>query len=184
MPLSAPAPREPLHTRRLTVRGYRRDDGLWDIEGHLRDTKAYAFENSHRGEVAAGEPVHEMWLRLTLDDSLRIHDVEAVTDHGPYRPCVDATASFASLKGLRVGPGWNRRVRETTGGVKGCTHINEMLAQIATTAFQTLYSSRGRKGAIAARGEQAKPPLVNTCYAWAADGEVVREFMPEKYTGA
>jgi len=187
MPPSAPDPREPLHTCRLEIRGYHRDDGLWDIEGHLVDTKVYAFENSHRGEVAAGEPVHEMWLRLTLDGGLTIRGVEAVTDHGPFRPCPDATANFAKLEGLRIGPGWNRAVRERTGGVKGCTHLNEMLAQMATTAFQTLYSTKRRNGDATesrAKGETASPPLLNSCHAFAADGEVVKEFWPEKYTGA
>jgi hypothetical protein len=44
MPLSTSADREPLHTRSITCRGYRRADGLWDIEGHLRDVKDYSFQ--------------------------------------------------------------------------------------------------------------------------------------------
>ena len=39
MPLSPAAPREHIHTRTVTCRGYRRKDGLWDIEGHLVDVK-------------------------------------------------------------------------------------------------------------------------------------------------
>ena len=45
MPLSPPAPREPIHTRAIDLRGYRREDGLWDIEGHLTDVKCYDFES-------------------------------------------------------------------------------------------------------------------------------------------
>ncbi len=38
MPLSPPAAsREHIHTRVVECRGYRRDDGLWDIEGHITD---------------------------------------------------------------------------------------------------------------------------------------------------
>src|SRR3954451_8363882 len=44
MPLSPPAPREMLHRRAIDIRGWRRDDGLYDIEAHLLDTKAYPFE--------------------------------------------------------------------------------------------------------------------------------------------
>ena len=65
MPLSSPVAREPIHTRRIECRGYRRADGLWDIEGHLVDTKAYAFMNRHRGEVKAGEPVR--WSDVAFD---------------------------------------------------------------------------------------------------------------------
>jgi Protein of unknown function (DUF2889). len=35
MPLSEPVDREPRHARRVTCDGYRRADGLWDIEAHL-----------------------------------------------------------------------------------------------------------------------------------------------------
>ena len=63
MPLSPPQPREHMHTRDITCTGYRRADGLWDIEGHLTDTKTYAFTNDERGEVPPGVPVHEMRIR-------------------------------------------------------------------------------------------------------------------------
>ena len=67
MTLPPPAAREPLHTRRVECRGYRRTDGLWDIEGHLVDTKAYPFANSFRGELTPGEPLHAYLLRDTHD---------------------------------------------------------------------------------------------------------------------
>ena len=57
MPLDPPAERERLHTRRYEFDGYRRADGLWDIEGHMTDTKTYTFKNDYRGEVLAGEPL-------------------------------------------------------------------------------------------------------------------------------
>ena len=59
---------------------------LWDIEGRLVDTKAYPFENSFRGETRR-RALHEMWLRLTVDDALLVRDVVAVTDAGPYAVC-------------------------------------------------------------------------------------------------
>ena len=31
--------REPLHRRSIEIHGYKRDDGLYDVEGHLVDTK-------------------------------------------------------------------------------------------------------------------------------------------------
>lgn len=180
MTLSAPVEREHLHTRRIEARGYRRRDGLWDIEGHLSDTKTYAFANEWRGEIAAGEPVHDMWIRLTLDDDFVVRDVEAVTDAGPFRLCPDIAPAFAAVKGLRVGPGWGRRVRELLGGVHGCTHLVEMLGALATVAFQTLYPVRERRPAQA----NERPPHLDSCHALASDGEVVRRFWPRFYTGA
>jgi Protein of unknown function (DUF2889) len=40
MPLPASVPRDELHLRRIELRGYRRHDGLYDIEAHMVDTKA------------------------------------------------------------------------------------------------------------------------------------------------
>jgi hypothetical protein len=51
MPLSSPQPREHFHTRTIDCKGYRRDDGLWDIEGHLEDNKSYGYENNQRGQL-------------------------------------------------------------------------------------------------------------------------------------
>ena len=124
MPLSPPAPREHLHTRTVTCRGYRREDGLWDIEGHLVDVKSYDFDNHHRGEVKAGEPVHEMWLRLSIDDDMHIKAAEAATDHAPYAMCPDITPRFALLEGLRIGPGFHREVQKRVGGVRGCRDVD------------------------------------------------------------
>ena len=76
-----------MHTRRIECVGYHREDGLWDIEGHLTDTKPYRFPNENRGHILAGEPVHHMWLRLSMTDSFEIKEVEAVTDAAPYAIC-------------------------------------------------------------------------------------------------
>lgn len=180
MSLPPPVPREPLHTRRVECRGYRRADGLWDIEGHLVDTKAYPFANSFRGELAPGEPLHEMWLRLTLDDALQVQDVVAVTAAGPYAICPAINAAFGQLKGLTIGKGWRREVLARVGGVRGCTHLVELLWPMATAAYQTIYPVLARERPSA---ETRPPAHLDTCHALARDGEVVREHHPRWYTG-
>lgn len=185
MPLSKPAPREHMHTRTVTCRGYRREDGLWDVEGHLVDTKTYAFDNAYRGTVEAGTPVHEMWLRLTLDDRLVVQEAEAVTEHGPFRICPDVTPNFRRLAGLRIAPGWNRRVRQLLGGTEGCTHLVELLGPMATTAYQTMAGKRRRERQEdkAAERPAKRPFIIDSCHAWASDGDVVKAEFPAFYTG-
>ncbi len=182
MPLSPPAPREVLHDRRIECAGYHREDGLWDIEGHIVDTKPFDFETSFRGAVTAGTPVHEMWIRLTIDDRMEVQAVETSTAYGPFPTCADITPAFAALEGLKIGPGWNRKVRERLGGAKGCTHIVELLSQVATVAYQTMYSRAGRER----RQESPKrrPLHIGTCHALRSDGEVVKEIWPDYYTGS
>jgi len=180
MPLTQPAPRNKIHDRLIECEGFQREDGLWDIEGHLVDTKTYSFSNSHRGEVPAGQPVHEMWLRIRIDDELLIHDVEAAMDYHPYRICPRITVNFQRLKGLKIGRGFRRKVAERVGHVEGCVHLQELLGPMATTAFQTLAGHRYRS---AQQDPDYRPAFLNTCHAHASDSEVILEFWPRWYTG-
>ena len=185
MPLSEPPPRERIHSRTIECRGYRRADGLWDIEGHLIDRKTYSFENRWRGTVEAGAPVHEMWLRLTIDEDMVVHRAEAATDHAPYRICAAITPQFERLKGERIGPGWNLRVRKLLGGVHGCTHHVELLGPLATVAYQTLVGQRKKRRADGKPGGAPKKPrIIDSCHAYASDGPVVKEAWPEFYSGS
>lgn len=186
--LSDPAPRELLHLRDISLRGYQRADGLFDIEAHLTDTKTYGFPNVDRGgRIEAGEPLHEMRIRLTVDEHMTITACEAATLYGPHRMCPDITPNFARLAGLRIGAGFLKAARERVGGVHGCTHLVELLGQLGTTAFQTLYAIRAKRAKEAARDGtlSSRPPaLLNTCHAYATDSPVVAARWPEYYTGA
>ena len=139
MPLSTvDVDREPIHTRAIECRSFRRSDGLWDIEGHLTDVKAYPFSNEFRGEIKPGDPLHDMWIRLTVDREFIVQQIEVHTDSGPYEMCPAILPNFQKLSGLKIGPGWNRRVRESLGGARGCAHLVDMLKPIATVAFHTV----------------------------------------------
>jgi hypothetical protein len=181
MPLSEPPEREHIHTRDISCRGFRREDGLWDIEGRLVDTKRYAFDNRFRGEVAAGAPVHEMWLRITVDDALEIKDIEAVTEpgHHPFATCAEITPDYRKMVGTKIRPGWTRTVRERLGAERGCTHQTRLLQEIAVVAIQTVYPVLSRERNLDS-GDR-RPPHIDTCHALRADGEVVREMYPRWY---
>lgn len=188
MPLS-PAPlRQHIHTRQLECRGYRRTDGLWDIEGHLVDIKTYGFDSDYRGRVEAGDPVHEMWIRLTVDDDLIVRAVEAVTDKSPFPVCPAITPNFARLEGLSIRPGFLSKVRERLGGIEGCTHLVELMGPIATTAYQTIYPYRRRlshaEGDAPPQPPKERPRLIGTCHAFRSDGEIVKRLWPDYYTGS
>ncbi len=191
MPLSPSIPKEHIHTRRIDCCGYLREDGLWDIEGHLVDTKSYSFSNRDRGEIAPGEPVHEMWLRITVDDDMLIHKAEAATDYGPFHICPAITPAFRRLEGLVIGAGFRRAVRERLGGIKGCTHLVELAYSLGTAAFQTMagrHNEKGGDGDAKTKGDGTNSPksarFIDTCHALAADSPVIKEHWPEHYTGS
>lgn len=182
MPLPQPTAREPIHTRRYSFEAFRRTDGLWDIDAHLVDTKAYAFDNEHRGRVEPGEPLHGMWLRLTIDEDFRVRDIEAVTDFAPYAICPAITPNFKKVIGLSIVAGWRFKVREVLGGTEGCTHLVEMLSALGTVAYQALYPVRAARE-NAPSDPSRRPPLLDSCHAFASDSPVVRKEWPAFYTG-
>jgi hypothetical protein len=190
--LSTPAPREAQHFRDYQFGGYRRADGLFDIEGRMTDRKSYSFPNDWRGTVAEGEPIHDMRIRLTLDEQFVIREVECVTAAGPYEICPAITPAFDALKGERVGRGWSRILRDKFGGRHGCVHHVEMLRAMATVAFQTLYGWQERRKREAGLSKSEGPPnhdttggrkpgFIDSCHALASDGEVVRTQFPQFY---
>jgi hypothetical protein len=182
MPLSPPAARDHLHHRRHEFHGYRRDDGLWDVEGRITDVKSYGFANYDRDYVAAGEPLHDMEVRLTLGDDFVVRDIEAVTNAGPFNTCPAIAANYRKLIGKRMGAGWRRSVREAMGGTEGCTHISELLGSMATVAFQTIYPTLASEGKLKSVPGQ-RPPLINSCHAFRSDGPVVAREWPAFYDG-
>lgn len=183
-------PRKLLHTRSVTCRGFEREDGLWDIEGHMHDVKAVDMLHSDGSlRLAAGRPLHDMALRITIDDEMRIVDAEAITNHAPQRACPEAAYAYGRLKGLTIGAGFTTLVKARFKGVQGCTHLTELLGPMATTAYQTLFAVLEQrwcqKAATAQPGDQQgpRPPLVDSCHALRSDGEVVRMRWPGHFTG-
>jgi hypothetical protein len=179
MPLSPPAQRDLLHLRDIAIRGFLRADGLIDIEARLTDTKTYSFGNHDRGRIGAGEALHGMGLRVTIDQSLCVISAEAAMDYTPHNVCPGVAPNFARLAGLTIGKGFWKGATERLGGPAGCTHLRELLQQVATVAIQTMFSVRAHKDAREGTAERIdwKVPtfLVNTCFAYAEDGPLVQQ---------
>ena len=122
MPLPpAPVAREHAHTRSVTCRAYQREDGLFDVEGRMTDTKPYDIDNRDRGgQIKAGEAIHDMSIRLTIDLDFNIHQVEAVIDHSPFNICPIIAERFKRLEGEQIAAGWNSKVK--TIEIDGANH--------------------------------------------------------------
>ncbi len=172
MPLPSPSPRTPMHTRRTTFRGYARDDGCWDIEGELIDTKPHTFEIEGEGRWEPEQAIHHMHVRLTLDEGMVIRDVAVAMDSFPHAPCPQAQAPMQRLIGESLGRGWRQTVMRHLAGVQGCTHLRELLFAMATAAFQS-------RSASFAPPEDGSPPMhLGQCLAWDFNGPVVERVYP------
>ena len=189
MPLPAPTPREKLHNRSIVCEGFRRADGLWDIEACMIDTKTYAYHNRDRGEVKAGEPVHEMWLRLTLDLDMTIIQAHAEMEYSPFNLCRGARGVMKELEGLQIKSGWLRQARARIGRRESCTHLFELLGPLSTTAYQTMHTAleKRRTGGAPRPGapdaKRERPRIIDQCYSLASDSPIVKLEWPEFYTG-
>lgn len=160
------------HRRTITLDGYAREDGLYDIEAEMTDVKSHSFPSRAHGEIKKGQPLHHMKVSLTLSEKMEVIDASAVTLAGPYHECPQGANAISGLIGAKIQPGWKKIVRTAIGGRQGCTHITELMGPMATVAFQTIYgerAKRAREQAAENPDATAAPPqmagLLNSCHA-------------------
>lgn len=180
MPLpDPPCARSASHTRTITVRSYARDDGLWDLEGHLTDIWPHPVPVAG-GTLPPQQAMHEMWLRLTVDPSATIVAAEAVTDAGPYgSACGTIAPDYAQLVGVRIGRGYRDAIRRLFGRTAGCTHMNELANAMGSAAMQALWEVM-KPGA----DSDQPPPHIDGCHALKSDGPQVARFYPRWFRSA
>lgn len=169
--------RRPLHLRRIHCEGFERDDGLIDLEGTLIDTKPIPLALVSR-VVPAGEPIHQMRVRLTIDRERRIVDARAFSEETPYPDCREVEAAYRQLVGLCIEPGFTQQVKRLFRGTAGCTHMTELLPALASTAFQVLWANGNFEGADEPGSGRRTSPL-GGCHALRLDGRVVRTYFAD-----
>lgn len=180
MALSAPAPRRARHTRTIVCDGFQRDDGLWDIEARIIDTKAYRYREPERDLIESGGHVHNMAVRLTVDATYVVRAVEIEMAAHPYASCLGAPPAYQGLVGKSIGPGWRKTVQAHVGGVLGCTHVRELLFPMATVAFQTITGWPEDDGSGKAPLVADEPTaFLNGCKAWDQSGAMVAKLYPK-----
>lgn len=174
MPLSPPsAGRQRVHVRRIELEGFRRDDGLLELEASLVDVKDVDYVIAS-GLRPAGEPVHLMRIRVTLDPAFTIVDAEACSESVPYPGGCDTIAPvYRQLIGLNLVRGFRKTVGEMFADVRGCTHISELLLSLPTAAIQTFATFRRDN-----EDSGEKPFQLDRCHALETSTETVRRYYP------
>jgi Protein of unknown function (DUF2889) len=143
-----------MHTRSVECEGFLRADGLWEVEAWLRDTKPFTQRaDRFRGELKPGEPVHDIGLRLAIDDSMTIREAEAMMRATPYPTCIEVEPILQRLIGERVGPGWREWVRRKIGEGRDTLENQQRLGE--------------------------RPFFIGGCHSWRTDGPVVAAMFPQ-----
>jgi hypothetical protein len=176
--------KELVHTRQIICRGFRRKDGLWQIEASVADEKGQVVPFRSRPDVLPGELIHHLSLCVVIDDDYQIRDVAAQTMAAPWPVCTDVAADYRKLIGLRVGPGFARAVREVLGGTLGCTHLTDLLGQVGNTYIQASFPDRLARQRRTGEDPRQWPDkrtlaFVDACHAWRKNGPVLAGEYPQ-----
>ncbi|MFC0130170.1 DUF2889 domain-containing protein [Ralstonia solanacearum] len=184
MPLSNPVQRVARHRRAITVEAYLREDGWWDIEARLTDTKPRDIPLASGGVRLQGQPLHDLWLRVTIDPHMNVVDAEACSDWVPYPTYCDTIGpAYRKLIGLNLMKGFRKAVRERLGGVAGCAHLTELCGVLPTAAIQAfvgdVFPVRDNSNDHRPIEPGETPPYqLHGCHALHLEGEVVRKHYP------
>lgn len=176
---TAASDRQLKHRRNIDVQIYARGNGLWEVDARITDVRPRETRMA-TGMLPAGAPIHEMLLRLVVDESFNVVEAGAETLAMPYPgDCSSYGDVYGRLVGLNLMRGFRHGVKERLGGIQGCTHITE-LTQVLPTAVVQAFAGE----VIDTRGDNAEstqPFQIDRCHALRADGQAVKTYYPRWY---
>lgn len=181
MALPPAAPERQLKQRRsINVQIYARGNGLWEVDAEIVDVKTRDAQLAG-GLRRAGDPIHDMLLRIVVNEQLDIVEAGSETRWMPYPGhCDDHGDAYAALVGLNLLKGFRQAVKQRLGGVAGCTHITELTQVLPTAVIQAFAGE-----VIDTREDSASRPFqIDRCHALRSDGAAVKIFYPRWYRGA
>ena len=121
-----------------------------------------------------------MWVRVTIDREFVIHAVEAATDSSPYPgTCERIGPAYQKLVGANLVQGFRKHLHDVMGGVRGCTHLTELIAFLPTAALQTFAGLRRE-----IEPHEDRPYQLDRCHALEHTSDTVRRYYPKWYRGA
>lgn len=178
---NSPIGRRLVQYRQIHAKAYLREDGLWDIEVELNDTKGKDFQLAavHRLE---GQPIHRMLLTITINEQFDILEASSKSLDVPYPGfCETINPDYQKLVGLNLLKGFRAAVKDRLGDIAGCTHLTELTNVLPTVAIQAFV---GEVFPVVKAPETIKvlhqkiPFHFNGCHALRTDGEVVKTYHP------
>ena len=188
MSLPPAAPQRQLkHRRQIDVQVFACGNGLWEVDAVLTDVKT-RIAHMAEGPRPPGTPIHDMLLRLVVNEQLDVVAAGSESRWVPYTGICDKHGdelgdeqgdAYTRLVGLNLLQDFRKQLRRRVGGVLGCTHITE-LAQVLPTAVVQAFAGEVIDTRGTADGAQ-KPFQIDQCHALRSSGEAVRLHYPRWY---
>lgn len=171
------------HRRQIDVQVFACGNGLWEVDAVLTDVKT-RIAHMAEGPRAPGTPIHDMLLRLVVNERLDVIAAGSESRWAPYAGICDIHGdeqgdAYARLVGLNLLQDFRKQLRQRVGGVLGCTHITE-LAQVLPTAVVQAFAGEVIDTCGTVEGAQ-KPFQIDHCHALRSSGEAVRLHYPRWY---
>jgi hypothetical protein len=79
------------------------------------------------------------------------------------------------MVGCSMARGWRQAIQKNLGGVASCTHLRELLFNLATAAFQSV------PAVFSSANEDEPPRHLGQCTGWDFHGNGVKEYFPQFY---
>ena len=115
---------------------------------------------------------------MTVGIDYIIRSIEVRTDGMPYETCDRIEPAYAKLAGASLLHGFRKTLYDAMGGVRGCSHLTELLAHAPTAAIQMF---AGLRREIEPGGD--KPFQLDRCHALETTTDTVRRYYPQWYRG-
>ncbi len=168
---------ERVHQRHILINtySYEGETEAVVLEGKLLEDRLQHYYLT-TGEKRDPGPLHHMTIRMLVKGAdLEIGEIEVEMNEVPREECGETAAFMEKVRGMKIGPGFSKKIRDMLGGVKGCAHLVALLLAMAPAAVQGFWAYRARKpvsGEFKEGGRMMKY-LENTCYVWRSDGPMM-----------
>lgn len=164
-----------IHNRNIEITTYSWDDDHVLVVGEFREQRDVEFVNQLSEQVKPGV-YHNMIIELLVStEAMTIEEVEISLPQLPREDCPAIYNSLDGIKGMQIGRGFSRAIRQMAGGAKGCTHLNTLLLAMAPAVLQGgwINSSWKQKVPQEKDSRQLLDALADSCWTWRKEGPLV-----------
>lgn len=181
MPLSLPVvPRARKHARAMHIEAFVREDSLWDMDACIADIKSSDVAPAF-GVHLSNTPIHELWLRRTIDIQCKVVALETVSDAVPavHYPgyCNTISPDCLQMVGLNLRAGFRHQIRQLLSGTRDCMRLSELMQILPTAAIQA-FAGETQTSGDGADPQDQQPFQLDRCHALRTNGAAVAKYYP------
>lgn len=170
----------PVHERRLEFKTYAVSDDKIIVEGRLKDDR-FVPRYHLDGRLSPPGKVHRICVRLLLGGwPLSILDSEAEMPVVPHDECRSLQDTVKNVIGLTITHGYGDRVIEHIGGVKGCTHMVQLIVAMGNAGLHGYWAHRLKIHRPLPGTLEQIPELdyvIDSCMLWKKDGPLLKNIQ-------